>query len=114
MKRFQRSRVISALLALTLIGSMGTVTAVVTGGAAASAATVKFGSLASPCGPGKATGATEQGVSRSPTATTAATPVTMVLTRRWGMPSRASSPGATSKGASTAARSSATTTTPQC
>lgn len=65
MKRFQRSRVISALLALTLIGSMGTVTAVVTGGAAASAATVKFGSLASPCGPGKATGATEQGVTNT-------------------------------------------------
>jgi ABC-type branched-subunit amino acid transport system substrate-binding protein len=65
MKRFQRSRVISALLALTLIGSMGTVTAVATGGATASAATTTFGTLASPCGLGKATGATDQGVTNT-------------------------------------------------
>ncbi len=64
-KRSRRSRVVSALLALTLVGSTAMVTAVASGGAAASAATTSFGTLASPCGPGNAKGATEQGVTNT-------------------------------------------------
>ena len=44
---------------------MATVTAVAAGSAPAIAATTKFGTLVSPCGPGSAKGATEQGVTNT-------------------------------------------------
>ena len=58
-----RSRALNVLLALALVGSSAMVTAVASGGTAASAATVtNFGTLPTPCGPGSAKGATDQGV----------------------------------------------------
>ena len=61
----RRSPAVIAALALALLGSTAMVTAVASGGPVASAATTNFGSLPSPCGPGKATGATEQGVTNT-------------------------------------------------
>jgi hypothetical protein len=57
----KRSPAISVLLALSLVGSMAMVTAVSSGSAAAATVT-KFGDLPTPCGPGSAKGATDQGV----------------------------------------------------
>jgi hypothetical protein len=65
MGRFRLSRVVAVLPALVVAGSLATVTAVADGVEPASATTTKFGNLASPCGPGKATGATEQGVTNT-------------------------------------------------
>jgi Periplasmic binding protein len=64
MGRIRRSPAIKALLALTMVGSMALVTGV-TSGSAAAATVTNFGNLPTPCGPGKATGATEQGVTNS-------------------------------------------------
>ncbi len=57
----RRSPAVSVLLALALLGSTAMVTAVSSGNAAAATVTT-FGNLPTPCGPGSAKGATEQGV----------------------------------------------------
>jgi hypothetical protein len=62
MKWFRRSPAVSVLLALALLGSTAMVTTVASGSAAAAATVTKFGTLSTPCGPGSAKGATEQGV----------------------------------------------------
>jgi ABC-type branched-subunit amino acid transport system substrate-binding protein len=62
MKWFRRSPAVSVLLALALLGSTAMVTTVASGSAAAAATVTKFGTLPTPCGPGSAKGATEQGV----------------------------------------------------
>ncbi len=60
----RRSPALSVLLALTLVGSTAMVTALSSGSAAAATVT-SFGNLPTPCGPGNATGATEQGVTNT-------------------------------------------------
>jgi len=66
MGSMSKSHLTSALLAFALVVSTAAATAVVGGsGVASAASSAKFGTLASPCGPGKATGATDQGVTNS-------------------------------------------------
>jgi hypothetical protein len=62
MRWFRRSPAVSVLLALALLGSTAMVTTVASGSAAAAATVTKFGTLPTPCGPGSAKGATDQGV----------------------------------------------------
>ena len=62
MRWFRRSPAVSVLLALALLGSTAMVTTVASGSAAAAATVTKFGNLPTPCGPGSAKGATDQGV----------------------------------------------------
>ena len=65
MRAFRKSRTVSGLLAVVLVGSMATVSFEAVSTVASSAATTKFGTLASPCGPGNAKGATNLGVTDS-------------------------------------------------
>jgi hypothetical protein len=66
MGSMRKSHLTSALLAFAMVVSTAAVAAVAGGSGVASAAgSAKFGTLASPCGPGKATGATDQGVTNS-------------------------------------------------
>jgi hypothetical protein len=62
MRWFRRSPAVSVLLALAMLGSTAMVTTVASGSAAAAATVTKFGNLPTPCGPGSAKGATDQGV----------------------------------------------------
>jgi hypothetical protein len=64
MRRFSGMRVVGLALLLTTLTASGVLVAPTTGGAASSSST-KFGTLPSPCGKGKATGSTDQGVTNS-------------------------------------------------
>jgi hypothetical protein len=64
MRKFSGMRVVGLAVLLTTLTATGVVVAPTTGGAASSSST-KFGTLPSPCGKGKATGSTDQGVTNS-------------------------------------------------
>jgi ABC-type branched-subunit amino acid transport system substrate-binding protein len=64
MRRFTGMRVTGLALLLTALTATGVVAAPTASGAAASSSS-RFGTLASPCGKGKATGSTDQGVTNS-------------------------------------------------
>jgi len=64
MRRFSGMRVVGLAVLLTTLTATGVVASPTTSGAASSSST-KFGTLPSPCGKGKATGSTDQGVTNS-------------------------------------------------
>jgi len=66
MKRITGMRAVGVLLLLSTLTATGVVVApTVSGASTAASSTSKFGTLASPCGKGKASGATDQGVTNS-------------------------------------------------